>query len=85
MGREYFLWFSKKFEVCKKIIMPIVGISPNSIFLPSFMCRGAMFSEIREFNQKREKKKMMMKNSENGHFIVHLLPIIENKSFFNQT
>ena len=65
----------------------------NSIFLLSFMCRGAIVSEIHEFNQKKEKKKkkkkkkkmMMMKNSENDHYIVHLLPIIENKSIFNQT
>ena len=50
----------------KKLIMPIVCASPNSIFLPSFMCRGAVVSEIREFNLKEKKK--MMENSKKWPF-----------------
>ena len=51
------------------------------------MCRGAMVSEIREFNQKKEKKKKkkMMNNLEIGCFIVLLPSIVENESFFNET
>ena len=36
---------------------PIFCASPNSIFLPSFMCRDDMVSEFCEINWKKEKKK----------------------------
>ena len=36
--------------------------------LPCFMCRGAVVSEIHGFNQKKKKRKMMMKDSKIGPY-----------------
>ena len=57
----------KKVLIYKKLIIPIVCVPPTSTFLPSFICRCAVVSEIREFN--RKKKKMMMMNSKIGHYL----------------
>ena len=44
-----------------KLIMPIdLCILPTSIFLPLFMCNGAVVCKIHGFNRKKKKKKMMM-------------------------
>ena len=54
------------------MIMPIdLCTPPISIFLPRFMCRGAVVSEIHGFNQKKKKRKMMMmmmKGSKDGPY-----------------
>ena len=42
--------------------LPILCVSPKSISLPSFICGCTPISKIREFNQKKKKKK----NSEKG-------------------
>ena len=55
---ECFLWFSEKGDVDTNFTMPIFCASANSITSPSFRCWSIPVSEIREFNRKKEKKKI---------------------------
>ena len=54
----FFWWFSKKGDVYTNFTMSIFCMSPNSITSPNCRCWSIQVSEIREFNRKKEKKKM---------------------------
>ena len=64
-GPKLFFVVFQKGDVYTNFTMPIFSASPNSITSPSFRCWSVPVSEIREFNQKKEKKKM--NNSKSGY------------------
>ena len=53
--------------------MSIPCMSPNSIIIPSFICGCTLVSEIREFNQEKKKKMLLLLQ-----LYIHLQP--ENKN-----
>ena len=59
--------------------MPIPCASPNSMSLPSFICVCALVSKIREFNQRKKKKKV--NNLGNRQF--NPFPIVKMDPFFD--
>ena len=82
-GPKMFFVVSEKGDVDIKFTMPIFCASPNSITSPTFRCCSILVSEIREFNRKKEKKKM--NNLKSGYFGFDTFSTVHMDPFFNHT